>query len=764
MKKNFNAFLAACAALAIVFSCTKAENPVYGSQDGENSVLAPLGQVTVDALLNDLNTKVSFAPTYVDGKPESVVLAWAAGDKLRIYNHADRTQYADLELDATCVGQKRGLFSGEITFAASSYDVEVFNGTLDYAVQTQPSDASAASLKYLASASAVASLTAINFTEYSSVLAIAAKMPQGVAAQVTSVDITASDNVFNGGKTLTINLAQKGDAEGDDILHLFATLPQGSQEIVEGTSLLVKFNAPDTDHKVYTRYVELGASDFAAGKLNTINVNATASATHAGVVSCDGSSEKAYLVGDVYQMQAVKALLSADALTYVELVDDIDLKDVAWTSIDAKVNLNGNNHTISNLKAPLFNDLKGDVANLTIANTNLESAGTIGILANTANTTACNVSGVCLNACTLKSTENVLVYVGCLVGEVSSPSNFDDCNIIGTTLTKSGNSSYAGLAFGYVHNADAKIGCTKGCSIDNTSKLEGKDFSGGFIGVLEGGTVKNCTVNCPVSGYSKAGGFVGYLKSGELDANAFKGAFTGGYQNTGGLIGLMDNGTVKNCSATGGLTFTAKVNYALVGGLVGCMSNGTLEHCYVTGRVEGYGKHVGGLCGHITGKVKLDKCYADVEVVQLSGATYGRNTGGFIGEAASEANVEISNCYVKGSVTSTQTYVGAFIGNLLGVTKVTNCYSKCTLSGSSKYSTTVFAGSATADKLEMTGYIGWDISGNKTADIWWFGGPETLENNIIVTDINTGSISAEATKMGWDTSIWDLSGDDPKLK
>ena len=225
MKRNFKMIFAAAAAFAMVLSCSKEENPTQENQSTD----VDLTSVTISATLPETMTKVSFTPSYDEGKPQSLALAWEAEDQLRVYNHDDRTQYADFAVAEESIGQKTGSFTGKI-FTAASYDIEIINGEVGYAVQTQPADGETASLKYLASATGVTDLKAVVFTEQSSVLAITALMPEGAAAGVSSVELSASEAIFSTGKTLTIELDQKGDAGNDGILHLFAHLPVGNQQ------------------------------------------------------------------------------------------------------------------------------------------------------------------------------------------------------------------------------------------------------------------------------------------------------------------------------------------------------------------------------------------------------------------------------------------------------------------------------------------------------------------------------------------------------
>ena len=115
------------------------------------------------------------------------------------------------------------------------------------------------------------------------------------------------------------------------------------------------------------------------------------------------------------------------------------------------------------------------------------------------------------------------------------------------------------------------------------------------------------------------------------------------------------------------------------------------------------------------------------------------------------------------SVTGQNNYNGAFVGSVSGgELTVKDCYTKASMSGNSSASTTIFAGEVTnADKVTLDNFIGWDISGNKTGNTWWYGGPTEVEGSYMGTE---GTISAKAKEFEWDETIWDLSGDDPKLK
>lgn len=829
MKKNFKMIFAAAAAFAMVLSCAKEENPAQGTQGSSSG--DSLTPITISATLTDNMTKVSFTPSYDGGKPQSLALAWEAEDKLRVYNHDNRTQFADFEVAEESIGQKTGSFTGEI-FTAASYDVEVISGEVGYAEQTQPADGETSSLKYLASATGITDLSSITFTEQSSVLALTAKMPEGAAAAVASVELTASEAIFSTGKTLTINLAQKGDAGNDGILNIFATLPVGDQQIAEGTTILVRFNAPDTDHTVYTRYVELGAQAFEAGKLNTINVNASQSDSHAGLTSCDGTTaEKAYLIGDKYQLNAMSALVSADAPTHFAMVADVDLDGASWTSASGKVSFEGNNHKISNVVAAggLFASLNGSVQNLTLDNVKIaKSTNNAGVLADITDASAV-IKKITVNESSIQGRDDVGGLVGKLYGSVEDA--VIDCEV-------SGGSRTGGLA-GSLVSGSLKNSTATGNVINRYQA------AGGLVGLMEGGNVSACSASGDVThdysaSYSLVGGLVGRMTGGTITSshasgdlkviqkgshvgglvgevtasvtltdNDYEGTITGpaNTNNVGGLIGnLSGNHTVKieRCHSAGTLTIqagnvggllgqvqntsttlsdcysTADVSavgvagglvarttadltatgcYAtgsvsstdVVGGLVGEFTKGSVTKSYATGAVTAINKHfAGGLIGKIKGNVTISECYATGAVGDASQ----NRRGGLIGNVDSGTS-SVSNCYTTGAIVSSA-YSGCLIGGVesAATISVRNSYAKSTITGAT-YTACAFCSSYVAD---VKGFVAWNISNRRG---WCYGGSGMPEGNYMGKD---GTISAKAKEFGWDETIWDLSGADPKLK
>lgn len=727
MKKNFSFVFAAFAAFALLLSCAKEEvgTPVTGgSQNDQQNVVEP---VTISATLSDALTKVGFTPSYENGKPVQMALAWEAGDLLRVYNHDDRSKFDDFALDAASIGQKKGNFTGTPVNiqGATTYDVEVVAAEdFSYSAQTQPSDGVTTELKYLAGVSGVASYSAVEFADFSSVLAVTVKMPEGVATSVKSVDIKASENIFDGSDRLTVTLAQTGDAGEDGIVHFFATLPQGSTVIPSGTTLVAHINVPDTDHTVYTRFVELGSDlSFVENKLNTININAANSATYANAsVENIGTEANPYLVGDKYQFDAMRNYISAD-MPYFEMIDDIDMTGIAWnpliTDVAHCIHFDGNDHTLSNVTSAksqswqsVFGCLSGTVQNLTIDKaTMVPGSAYSGVLASHLGGSGSPVKSIVRNVTisnsTLGTAENKgSAKFGILAGgaengngaEVSDVT-ISDCSVATTNyvggmiaqtacdLVVSGTNEvlrtdvYGSLAGGVIGYANSKI-TMSGCTYSGGTVTATTTNSGGMIASTadKNSEITDCHVQDAV-----------------LDASAVTVDIY-----CGGFIGrLSQNVTVKGCTVG---TSTERVEVklgapvsgkkAIAGGFVGLAYGNITKNGEV--RNKAYVKitcantatdrplYIGGFAGFNQYNT-VEYCDADVVMDNIKGTFI----GGFSGVIVSGS---IKNCTVTGSVSGSAT-VGGFLGGSSDKNTV------CLLTGNSS------SANVTADQF-VGGFVG----------------------------------------------------------
>ena len=673
MKKNVFVFIV----LALAAACVKeaGQDVIDNNAEQAGSVGTP---ITISATLPEEGlTKVAFNPTTEGGKPTKMALTWQSSDKLRIFNHEDRNKFDDFTLESGA-GTPNATFTGTPTqiVGATSFDVEIVGEVDDYSSQVQAEDGSTSHLKYIAGKKNIADYTGtIVFDEFSSILAITAKMPENVAESIKSVDLTASNDIFNGGKTLTITLTNEGDKDSDNILHFYATLPQGTQTIDAGTTIIARFNAPGTLHTVYTRYIENLGGSFDADKLNTININATESGTHAGLTSCDGTTaEKAYLIGDKYQMLAVAAELEPGDTRYFKMIDNVDMGGATWTPLNPSpftkaVNFDGNGKKISNLNASLFNDLNGTIVNLTIENAVVNGGSNpAGILANTIKTAASMVDNVDINNSSVTAT----AYVGALICNITAAnSSITNVDITNTNVT----GTLAGGIIGFPQVVTSISSCNfVGNGTDTEPATKGvitanNQYAGGIIAATTANmavTISDCTVMAAkiVSSYNKVGGAIGHLRS----ASSIEGSTVGSVMKpvfieipsigtiVGGFIGLCEGGTVENCKAI--TEISATTNY--IGGFIGNLNGGSVTGCKSYGTVTGLG-YIGGFAGQISAATALsgNESYCNVTAT-------GTYIGGFVGRLV--GSVSCSNCkYLNSRVwtnigNSNESFVGGFAG------------------------------------------------------------------------------------------------------
>ena len=227
MKKFFN-YTIAITVLFMGIACSKKIANPDDQIDKQEQVTLDGKTISITATLSDALTRVSFTPDVnASGKP-MMKLAWEADDKLRVADHANHGSYSDFELDAGCVGKQEGVFTGT-PVEARSYDVWVIHGDVSN-MQVQDSDEDASHIEYIAQMNEVSleDLPSITFTDVSSVLGSQAKLPEGAAQNITSVVLTASEDIFFGGKTLTIGISNSGDKKEDGVCHTSCRRPGNS--------------------------------------------------------------------------------------------------------------------------------------------------------------------------------------------------------------------------------------------------------------------------------------------------------------------------------------------------------------------------------------------------------------------------------------------------------------------------------------------------------------------------------------------------------
>ena len=816
MKKLFIINILLAALIAVV-ACTKEENTVKETPEVDVTTTEP---VTISVNIPEKGlTKVAMTqdPSDADGV---VKLTWESTDAITVKNAADESKSVEFGY-VSGAGSASAVFSAAGVSAlagATSYNIYLTSGMpADFSNQD-------GSMGYSATLLGVNKYDGVTFSQAwaedaangggscasSSVLRIRAKMPSAsIASAVQAVIIKSDKNLFAGKDSIRIECTPEID---DDIISVYATLPAGPVSEATATKLLFQFQKSADKNDRLTAYREVGTLSLNDGSVNSFKISCTSIDKYAGT-SDNGSLSTPYLVGDRNQLQYMNTLMGASE-KHFKLIDNIKLRGFSWTPLNSEgtkvINLDGNNKRISNLNNSLFADLNGTVKDLTIYNAVVSSPETVGILANTCNTAASTVTRVTVtgdespkvSSLTNTAAADGTVYVGGLVGEVSSLSTFDDCHVINTTINGTAYSKYTGGAIGYFHISDYshyvenctiescaiysdnyvggligyaskgrvlynKVGYDssdneKRCTIVGIGGENSGNYKGGLIGLHRYGYATNNKVLCTVRGSVYIGGLIGQsyvsavdnTSSGEVVSSS-----TEKYCYVGGLIG-ESRGAITNCHSTCSVTGTAST-YVYAGGLVGKAVGGTIDKCSATGSVKSDQAFMGGLIGQIAGDVTVKNSYATGDVAVDNTAYTSR--GGLVGNIKS-GTVIISNCYSTGTV-SLYRWSGGFIGTIEvdGVT-VSNCYTSSSIvKTSNNYG--LFIGNANKYDVTYSGIIAWNTSSSTN---FVFNITSSATNLTSAPDGNyfgtSGTINSQATALGWgsivdDSSnpVWDLT-------
>ena len=189
------------------------------------------------------------------------------------------------------------------------------------------------------------------------------------------------------------------------------------------------------------------------------------------------------------------------------------------------------------------------------------------------------------------------------------------------------------------------------------------DSNAGAIAGENRGTIENCSVSGSVTGSSNnsyVGGITGWNYRGTI-TDCHSSATVEGKAYVGGIAGQSD-ATITACYSTGSVTATKNntTGYSFAGGVVGYNTGAVLTACYATGSVSGEGNFVGGVVGSNENGT-LTACYhATGNVSGASGSTggvVGRNLQniGF--------TTIVTACYWHGTVTDDKGIGNDMTGN-----------------------------------------------------------------------------------------------------
>lgn len=551
----------------------------------------------------------------------------------------------------------------------------------------------------------------------------------------------------------------------------------------------------------------------------------TITLTQAGKeVTEDGTEAKPWLIKTAADLVAMREKTAPGTTTYFKMEADVDMAGVtdyvpanygdvasegAAPTFTRQIHFDGNNKTISNFSCSyetypsLFGVLFGSCKDLTVTNATITGTTACGILAGYAGTEATDAAGtvvapmegVATNVKVQGTVNGSAIGTGGMAG-IARCATFTNCEVevaLTTTATDAG---------GFVGKCVGSKNTFTGCKVKATlvSQAATKNRIGGLIGwnsgieltvtdcdILEGTTLKDESNRTAASN----GNFAGLIGYGDttgsiikisgcsvhavIDAGDFATYNAGlvgciGYASTtaeikdctvagsmkgsnycAGIIAVLQNATsttVERCSSTMDIVSTGQRNGGLFGSIQAPL---TVIDCYCTGNLEATGQQAAGIVGFMQGKLIIKNCYATGNITS--------NTAGAAGLVGTINNGEGSE--ITGSIAWNKEIVcnrtalnkwapGGIIGAANKAGKFAKCYRRADMT-----LTDLEGGMVLVDQDDIDGATPPAPSYSTENTQFAYHGKAAAAD---------ATVSSIAKSLGWDETVWDLSGDLPKLK
>ena len=438
----------------------------------------------------------------------------------------------------------------------------------------------------------------------------------------------------------------------------------------------------------------------------------------------------------------------------------------------------------------------GSVENVTITNSSVTNSGDRvgGVCGNAKEATFKNVS---FQGSVTSGYEGGEAKAGGFAGHTETTATFENCSVdVKVTAMKNDMGGFVGKVTG------TEVVFTD-CSVkaEVVSSLDGKNRCGGFLGWNS--AIKTTFTNCHV------------LEGSTITNDVTWSAVNNG--NFGGFIGYGDttdsNVTITGCSATVDINVSDKSTYngGFIGG-TGYASTMTITGCWAKGSVNG-NNYVGGFFGAVQSDVTISKCWASVEVTST-----GQRCGSFVGTTTkpltitdcystgnatvagqqvagilgyTNQKVTIERCFATGNITSNTAGTGGIVGTLSGASSVVskciawNSVIDCKRNAANKWAPGAIVGAANVAVTLNDCYRRADMEFIDAAAAMSLVDHENITNAnppqpdyvASLTENQTAqqayhgkaaaadaTISSVAKTLGWDETVWNLSGDVPTLK
>ena len=299
-------------------------------------------------------------------------------------------------------------------------------------------------------------------------------------------------------------------------------------------------------------------------------------------------------------------------LNYI-LVSDIDMS--GWQPIDFYGELDGQNHSIKNLRSSLFRTLdKAAVRNLKIEDSIIYGQGALAAAA---------INSELEHIRFISGKINGSGYVGGLIGKGEN-TIIRNCLSDGTVSAfQTGKETVLGGLAGLLSDCTVVDSVSSGAPI----LFAGRGNIGGFVGRASNTVFKGCHSSRDVKNRGNAGGFAGFLEEKALLIACYASGDVYGGKAAGGFAGIVQGNHISE-----------NANHSI-----------RMIQCHSTGNVEA--DTAGGFAGDIS--------YAAVSASSAEGDVSGLNAGGFVGQLTNKSR--ISNSCALGDVFGENTS-GGFVG------------------------------------------------------------------------------------------------------
>jgi len=731
MKRIFYSIVAVAATLSLTMCAKNDLNPA-----GENT---PAVKETIGVNLAD--SKVAI--TQGDAK---LCLSWQANDQLRVVATTSEVftiepgfgaHFAEFKGNTPGAGNRTVIFPGSYASAdaikARSYLRQIqdgaditahleFNALVEGLTDTKEVD--------LSSANANAKINqAVKFV---------VKLPAGVTT-VDSLILQAPSALFyatNGGSEMTdklvLVLKNTDVSKTEQVLTAYMMASWQEMNIPSGTAFQVKVVVPGQSEACCYNLTATTkqAYKWIGGHTFTFDMS---SKELEHKLKGTGKEADPYQLYDAFDLMQIEKLVAPDVKTYFKLMADVDMKDVTtWypinqgstSGVDDKfqigIDFDGNNHTISNfsvttnLYAGFIGVLNGKVHDVTFDNANIVSNGkAAGVVTGYAGT-------------------------GSYIGDI------ENVTVKNSTVTQNA-SAITGLVFGTNGVGGTYTNISAEGTVDMTvSKAteQKKVATGGIAGSSVCSKYTNCSFKGTINGRRLCGGIVGYERTA---GSSFSKCW---------VDAEID---VKKITSA---------NSEHVGGIVGYLQGGTVENCWSKGSITAYDQTAGGIVANVISLSYIKNCYSSMTIGN------NRNYGGIVGKGSCDKWIvtydkalEIEKCIYWGSKIdcAKASASNGSSGSIIGFATIQNVMKDCWRINDSKF-TFVNTGNTNNYPVDQPNNI-----------------PGTEEKWVVGTTPQAGSAatccpywgkaaaadataSSVAKTLGWDETIWDLSGNEPKLK